>query len=402
MRKSKLCLLVIIIFLTTIPDYILAQTSNDNKGNITLKGISDSTNRKKQSENILRTVNDLKSGNWQDVLSSFMQLSISDLTGDNKALNFKANLFVLKVKADSNLLIDSNYIKQRFSRNFQFDFSLKLDSQYTFKGFQAGFTWAIINKRDSTVISFANTPVDAYFSRAQGELQNAAIRFRESLLINGDLPGDKVSLVKDVNEKINNMLEENGFVKTSLFPKEFQPFLGQEYDDHLSKADSFFNIELEKLRLKPLLALTINSAFQNKEKAFSNATAQIVYLKGIKSKRSKTELDIRSNLTVKDTLVIQNERRTEFKSTAGINLSLLQSKTGKSIIEFKPYFEYNSILTKPYITEKRDNFLANAELRLRILDNLWLPLSIKYDINNGKFLGFLDIAFNFNAFKSQK
>src|SRR5688572_12827000 len=124
--------------------------NNGNIGNTKLK----------ESETLTRTVNDLKTGNWQDVLSSFFQLAISDLTGESKSLSFKARLYALKLKADSTLLIDTNLVKQKFARNFQFDFALKLDTQYHFKGFQAGFTWALINKRDSIAISFVNTALD--------------------------------------------------------------------------------------------------------------------------------------------------------------------------------------------------------------------------------------------------
>ena len=54
------------------------------------------------------------------------------------------------------------------------------------------------------------------------------------------------------------------------------------------------------------------------------------------------------------------------------------------------------------LQRKKDKFMANADLRLRIFENFWLPLTIKYDLDKGKFLGFLDIEFNFDAFKKQK
>ncbi len=361
------------------------------------------TNSKKQSENILRTVNDLKTGNWQDVLSSFLQLSFSDLTGEKKAVSFKANLFALKVKADSNLLLSDNYVKQKFSRNFQFDFFLNLDTLYKFKGFRAGFSWAIVNKRDSSVVSYANTELDRYFSNAQRELSIAANAYRESLLDDKrKLSAENAAKVIEVRAKTNKILEDNFFVAKDEYPSEIQNFLDDTYITNFEKADSLFKDKLERLRLKPLLTLSLNSTFQNKEKAFSNGSAQIVYLQGFKTFQTKTEFDIRSSLTIKDTLVVSTDRRTEFNSSAGINFTLLESKKGKTIIVFKPYFEYKSILTKLYSAEKKEKFMANADLRFRILENFWLPLTIKYDLEKGKFLGFLDIELNFSAFKKQK
>lgn len=369
---------------------------------VSLKNIA-SADPKKQSENNVRTVNDLKTGNWQNVISSFLQLSFTDLAGDNKALNFKAGLFALKAKADSNLLLDHNYVRQKFSRNFQFDFSLKLDTGYRFKGLQAGFSWALINKRDSTVVSFANTALDNYYSAAQEALQIAAVRFRNSLLdASGTIPAGKQALYKEVTAKINKVLDEKGFVAKASYPAEFQVFLDDSFNTNLEKADILFAKELAKLRIAPLLTLSVNSTFQNKDRAFSNGAARLVYLQGIKTKRSKTELDIRSSITVKDTLVVTTQRRSNFNTSTGINFALLESGTGKSIVEFKPYFEYNSILTKLYSGEKKDVFMANADLRIRVFENFWLPFTLKYDLKKGRFFGFLDVEFNFGAFKKQK
>jgi hypothetical protein len=98
-------------------------------------------------------------------------------------------------------------------------------------------------------------------------------------------------------------------------------------------------------------------------------------------------------------MLVTSQRRADIKASGGINFSLIKSKTQKSILEFKPYIEYLAILTTPIGDEKKNLFSANADFRLRITDNLWLPLTIAYDLNKKNFLGFLNVAFNFNAFK---
>jgi hypothetical protein len=351
----------------------------------------------------IRTVNDLKTGNWQDVLTSFFQLGLSDLTGAAKTLNFKANLFALKVKADSNLLIDRHYKKQTFARNFQFDFGLKLDSSYKFKGFNSGFTWAVINKRDSSVASFINTKLDEFYGNSQVAISDALDNFTKSLYDIGDTAMSTKNLehYKKVKTQIDEIQDKGYFVPANRFPKEFIPFISQEYAKNLKEAEKGFNEEMEKLRTKPLMTLSVNTSFENKERSFNNGSAQLIYLQGIKSKRAKTEIDIRAFASIKDTTVVKTERRSIFKSTAGINFTLLQVD-GKSIIEFKPHMEYNAILSKPYASEEKSVFLANADFRLRIFDNFWLPLTIKYDIENSNFLGFLDIAVNMDVLKSKK
>lgn len=374
----------------------------DVHSQVSLKSVANA-DAARQSEKLVRTVNDLKTGNWQSILSNFLQLAFKDIAGNNKSLSFKASLFAIKAKADSNLLLDRNYVRQKFARNFQFDFALKLDTGYRFKGMQAGFTWAIINKRDSSVVSFANTELDKYYSAAQESLAVAALKFRRSLIISGDtVPASKKKLYNEVMDKIRKVLDEKGFVAKSEYPAEFQAFLDDSFNTNLETADKLFAKEMAKLRTAPLLTLSVNSTFQNKDRAFSNGGAGLVYLQGIKTKRTKTEMDIRAAVDIRDTLVVTTQRRSRFNASAGINFALLENKDGQSLIEFKPHLEYNSILTKPIGTEKRNVFMANADLRIRVFQNFWLPLTIKYDVEKGRFFGFLDIEFNFNAFKSTK
>jgi hypothetical protein len=394
-------IVLVVSFFLLEKNHLFAQAKN--KSDLNTTNIADSANPKKQSENIIRTANDLKTGNWQDVLSSFLQLSFSDLTGSNKALNFKTTLLALKVKADSSLLIDSNYKRQQFARNFQFDLSLNLDSQYKFKGFQAGFTLAIINKRDSTVLSLVHTLVDSLFLVGQTELQNAFIAFQESVSDSTHhIRADKKQLFAAVKQKMQDNLRLSGFTETKDFPAEFKPFLKKSYDDNIRKANDLFNIELAKLRTKPLLTLSVNSTFKNDQQAFHNGQAQLIFLQGIKTARSSTEIDLRVSANVRDTLLITTQRRADFKASGGINFSLIKTNTQKSILEFKPYFEYFALITTAIGDERKTKFSANADFRLRITDNLWLPLTITYDWNQKNFLGFLNVDFNFTAFKKQK
>lgn len=397
----KIILLVICLFAFTKSSF-----SQANK-NASVTGIADSANQKKQAENILRTANDLKSGNWQDVLSSFLQLSVSDLTGTNKSLNFKSTLFALKAKADTTLWVDKKYVSEKFARNFQFDFSLKLDSSYRFNGFQGGFTWAIINKRDSSVFSLVNSLADSLYLVSANYLQLAFISFQQSITdpITGQIKADKLQLFKDIKQKFEDAYSKAISVSSKLFPPEFQiflaPYVKKGYDDNVKRADSMLNIELDKLRTKPLLTLSVNSTFKNDQQAFNNGDAQFVYLQGIKTKKSITELDIRLSGNIRDTVIVSKERRADAQLSAGINFSLFQGNSQKSFFEFKPYLEYKSVLTRLIGSEKKNLFSANADLRLRLTDNLWLPFTIKYDFNKKNFLGFLNIAFNFNAFKNK-
>lgn len=367
----------------------------------TAKSIQAESN--KQAKTLIRTENDLKSGNWQDILASFFQLGLSDLATNNGALEFKANLFALKAKADSTLLIDTNYVKHNFSRNFQFNFSLKLDTQYHFNGLKAGFTYALINKRDSSVLNLLKTPADGYFIAFMDSLQFVVNRFDISLRKEGQIfKSEKDSLLAQKVKQILDTQLETGTFNSKAFPKEFLAFANFEIiDKNFHLFDSLYNDELGRLRQRPFLSISTNASFLDKPGLLSDGKVELVYLQGLTKKGRNLELDVRAGMTMTDTTVNNQKNRIEFSSTGGCNWAIITSRNNinKSLVEFKPHFEYSSILRGVYPGEKKEKFLANAELRIRIMDNLWLPLTLKYDLKDHNFLGFLKVSFNMNAFK---
>jgi hypothetical protein len=346
-----------------------------------------------QSKELIRTANDLKSGNWQDVLASFFQLAAGDITGKDHALSFKANLFAIKAKADSTLLVDTNYVRQKFARNFQFDFSLKLDTAYHFNGFKAGFTWALLNKRDSTVVQFFNN----YSLQFNRSLQIVLVAYRASLSNSSggfNSPEDSLKY-KKVKDAIDKGFAEGTFA-SDVFPKNFRD---PRLDILYKNSDSTLRDFLKKVAMQPLLTLSAKGNF-DKQKGFLNGgDAELVYLQGLSIKSGgRIESDLRANIGVKDTVLnTKTIRRTVFDIKAGFNISWV--KNNKSIFEFKPYAEYKSILKGTIPGEKKESFYASGEFRLRVTDNLWVPLTIKYDVKKGNFLGFLNVSLNMNAFK---
>lgn len=357
-----------------------------------------------QAKALIRTENDLKSGNWQDVLASFFQLGIQDITSQNRAIEFKANLFALKAKTDSTLLIDTNYIKQNFSRNFQFNFALKLDSQYRFNGAKVGFSYAIINRRDSSLLNLMNTPADTYFIQFMDSLQFVLNRYEMSFPKEGSFfknPKDSI-LYFETKAIITRQLESGERFNPKLYPKAFLQFANFDIiEKNYRMFDSLYQIELAKVRQRPLLTLSAYGTFINEPGIFSEGKAELIYLQGLTKKGRNLELDVRASINMVDTITAKLTKRVEIKSTAGCNWAIVTARNNinKSLVEFKPHVEYSYIPKGLYQNEKKEVFSANAELRIRVMDNLWVPLLIKYDLSNKNFLGFLKVALNMNAFK---
>ncbi|MDR6464219.1 hypothetical protein [Chryseobacterium sediminis] len=382
MKTNKLLLFtLILIFFNMLP--------LNGQNNIDLK----------QKTNIARkTVNSSKTGNWNDVFTNFMQLAAKNLAGDNKSFEYKTTIFAIKSKADSTLLIDENYVKESFSRNFQINMGLNLDNDYKFKGFSYGFDWALINKRDLSVNTLVNGETAKLYEKYFDMLTKSREKYNEDLRKNKD--PDIKKKINQIQDAIGNNADEY-IIPIDLFPKDFIKYLPSDYQDTRKYFLEVYEQELDAIKRKPLLKIGFNSNFQKNTKFLDEFDANLVYLQGLKSKKgSKLEIDFRNQFKAKDSITTSVIKRKEFSSQLGLNISIWETNE-KSIVELKPNFEYKRIVSGIMEDEKNDQFLANADLRIRILKNLWVPLILKYDIKNNNLFGFLNVSFNFDAMKKE-
>lgn len=343
------------------------------------------------SDEVYKSMQEMKSGNWKDVMTDFMQAAVKDLTGEKKSFQYKASIFSIKSKADSTLLTDYNYTKETFSRNFQVAIGLNLDNDYKFTGFEYGFDWAIINKRDLSVAKPAQS--------LQKMFQDSNLLLIEKLQLYKEKINDSKEFLR-VKKIIDDALDKGEYIPRENLPEEFLSLLPDSYNDTSVRFEKEFNEEIEKIKMRPLLTLGFRSNFRKDAKFLDEFNADLVYLQGLKSKNnSKLEIDFRNRFSAKDSITTSIIKRKEFSSQLGLNISVLK-KGNKSLIEFKPNFEFKRVISGLMDEEKNNQFLANADLRLRVLKNLWIPLVLKYDIENNNLFGFLNVSFNFEAIKN--
>jgi len=344
----------------------------------------------------VRTANDLKTGNWQDVLTNFFQLGLNDLTSSNKSFSFKSSLFALKLKTDPSLVVDTQYVKHSFDRNFQFNFSLGIDSSYKLNGYSAGFTWAAINKRDTTLINLTKSKTDSAWASAYNTLNRAIISYRtRKWALRTSQDSADAATVKTL---VDNMMSAGNF-NPNAFPSDFMSDLNASNSmQALNGVYTAFTDAKAATQQKALLTFSFNTAF-TKRSTFDSAQLGVIFLQGLTKKGNPLELDIRANLVVKDTAINNDRYRTVFTSSGGMNCVLIKNKAQASILEFKPYVEYNKTFSGLFPGEKAEYFYANADLRLRVTKNIWVPITIKYDVKAGSFLGFLNVSANFSALR---
>jgi len=334
-----------------------------------------------------------KSGNYKDILSSIFQLGATNLTSDNKNIEFNATLFGIKSIFNSHILEDKYFKRERFSRNLQFNAKLNLDEQFKYNGVSGGITYALINKRDKDVADFANTALEFGWSFLADEISAIQSKFVEEITnsamdISVEIDSLDAATKILVNKEFDKIDKSNIYFEKIIteFEKRNKSIKLKNYVEnlHLLKDNLYSEIEKKPLWTVSLLGTT-NDKGDNKKVSFVS-----VFLKGFKH----FELDIQSKLIYSDTLINTSLKRIESKSSAGVNYKMFQ-RGEESVFEVKLYMEYNAILKNVFEDEKKNAFLASSDLRLRVTDDLWIPLTIKYDIEKSNFLGFLNITYNF-------
>ncbi len=353
--------------------------------------------------------NEIATGNYKDIFNSFFQLAIDRLTSDTKELNFTTNPFAVMAKMDSNLYRDDNYFHYRHLRKLNISVAGKLDSNYKFNGFSAGIKYALVNKRDETVsrafladvlhdslmmeLTQINTEMAKFIATLQG--------IEKQKKVNGDFK--KFTKGEAGFDELDSELQE--FIKTIIAEKKLT-HLENEIDsdpgfNFYENARDIYDKIKKSYNNKLLWTAGIHDTTYNDEFMFSNIVFSSELVKGVikPSAACNMEINLLSTLQLTDDTLIAGRdlSRTVFNFEPGLNLVLKGAQSDKSYLEFKLSGAYWHIFSKLYMNEKRDNLTMNGTLRIRVLNDIWVPLEIKYDPETGNLFGFLTLKANFTG-----
>ena len=365
-------------------------------------------NAQQKTPNPVFTADSLATGNYKDVLNSFFQFAFEKMTSPNKELKFTGTPFAVMAKLDTTLLVDTLYTKYRTLRNLNYMFSLRLDSSFKFNGFASGIKYAIINKRDETVSrAFLNT------------LRNNA-RSKQLFALN-DLIMAKISAMPN---PASPMMEYTGFrhgltnfnglskalqdtilavAATSDATRELGETLKRNSDFNLKQtADSIYQDLRSNFNQNLLWTVGVTDTTYKDQFMFSNVVFHTELIKGLnKFSESKNdlELNIRSQLQLADdTLQLKRDlKRAIFNFEPGINWAIKTKYTRKSYLELKFSGGYYYNFGQLYAGEERNRLFFNGTIRLRVMNDIWVPVEIKYDPRNGNLFGFINVRANFKA-----
>lgn len=348
-----------------------------------------------------------KSGNYKDIFSSFFQLASENFDPKTKSLNFNSTLFAIKSQANPELLKDINIRQAGFSRNFQFNVKLDMDNDYKYKGFTGGFTFAIINGRDKSLAILT----DSKYGELHEKFKKMLVSVRKELVTEMSSLGDperqkatddldeEIENIKNAKEPTNSSICNNIIAKYDKSNSILEGYSDKDIKTLVSHLKKLKDLEYEKIDAKPLWTVSADGT-ANTEGKFNKASFGTIFLVG--NKKAWNEIDLRAKLTYTDTLKLEHLPRTGFNANAGMNFKIGKDSSQKSYFEVKIYGEYNAIFNNLIAEEKKNNFLANSDIRIRLTDDLWIPITVKYDTNKANFLGFLNVTYNFNPLSNKK
>jgi len=359
--------------------------------------------------------NALSSGNNKDVLSRFFQLAFGDLTGPSKTLSLTGNPYALMLKKNPLLSIDKYYSRYQPLRRSNFNFGLKVDSNYKFNGFTSGLKYAIVDQTDATTSKFVawslkKDPVHLerkvlveklrVYAENIGDINKkvAFVQATNAFLQTANTPYSKLD--PDFRQVIDIIIQENGLNKLGdvLHNAPDQPL---RIHDSLSFANLSQAIKSDWLWTLSVADTTYRDKFQ-----FASINLRTDVIKGLgqhaKGQNSfELNADMIYNFSTDSLKSARNLDRQILSGEIGLNWVVRSAFTDKSYFEFKLSGSYSGIVshTSPFDSQT-DMITLNATARIRVYADIWVPVEIKYDPNTGNVFGLLNVKANFTALES--
>ena len=367
--------------------------------------------------------NSLASGNTKDILTSFFQLAFDNLTGPKKSINFNSNPFAIMLKENPGLAVDSNYYKYRRLRKLNFNFGLNLDTSFKMDGFTLGFKYALINRRDTTTspVLLDGLQKDSLNQDIQA-LELKILNFQnDSLPTTGVDPARKDSnilLRRLLKANLNKMRSDSPYIPFANLDPYFKKtvtrialynglqfflrFIQSNPAMSIQKSlDENFTALKKTIKYAPLWTVSLTDTATKNQLLFSNITLATQYSKGVFKLRtgSNLELDIRASVKFSEdsSQKSRNLQRDILIVEPGINWVVRNKSNDHSQLEFKLGGSYIHNFNRLYTDEKRDQLMFSGIFRVRLINDIWIPLEFKYDPSNGNVFGFLSVKANFTG-----
>jgi hypothetical protein len=378
---------------------------------VTTAGICYGQNNSSEEVKPILTADSLASGNVKDILTSFFQLAFNHLTSPDKELNFNSNPFAIILKSNPGLAKDTYYYKYRALRKTNFSFGIKLDSSFRFNGFSSGVKYALIDQRDSSTskLLFQNLRNDN-LGKERDQLQLKLVEYANTIQNINEKKKFNAAIRDFFNKDtpFNNLSDslKAAVKKIIADDKESYPVISDIIENNPSSnmvTEERKVYESLKNQIKDDLLWTIgvsDTTYKN-QFFFSNILLKTELLKGIgRPKRgSNWEFNVQAGLNFADDTLRKGRdlKRSILSFEPGFNWVVRNKSNDHSFLEFEFSGSYTHNFGSLYAGGKRDSLTFNGTIRVRIIDDIWIPLEIKYDPESGNVFGFINIRANFSG-----
>ena len=351
----------------------------------------------------------LRSSNTKDILTSFFQVALNNLIGENKEISFNSNPYAILLKRNPNLSKDIYYTRYKPLRKLNIQFGVRLDSSFNFNGFSSALKYSIIDQTDASTSRYISDKLKTDKLRMERNILFSSI----TEYLKKDFTGSD-SQLEIFNTNRNSFAND---VPLNQLDTAFQAVVFQIVKDkNLTLVDQFLDknqghsfkeydsLNFDKLKnsIKKNLLWTIGINDSTYKDKFELANIAIVteLSKGIFEPEpgdNNLEVNIKAMYTFSNDTVrkVRNLDRKLFSFESGLNWVIRNKTTDQPFFEIKFSGSYYRNFGNLYLNEKRDSLTINGTARIRVYNDIWIPLEVKYDPKTGKIHGFLNIKANF-------
>ena len=352
------------------------------------------------------TADSLAGGAWKDIFTSFFNLAVKDLTGPQKAVTLNTNPYAIMLKHNDSLAKYKYYKKYSYLRRLNISAGAGLDSSYRFNGLSLGLSYALVNNRDYTINK--RFLVDALKEPGTVELfkLNRVLNAARSVVAPAQRDSFRVEYEKFINDSSFTLSKmDTNFKKILLKAAKSFPALKKLLSDPNFSLYKYKNLAYDSLKTiyanKALWTLGASDTSYSDGYLLKNVQIVSEYLKGFLNPLNtyNLQLDLKATLNfLDDTLRTgRNIGRQVFIFEPGVNLTLTGKNSKQSWLEFKLSGSHSNIWKGLYNKETQIVNTINGTLRIMVFNNIWIPITIKYDPKSGNVFGFLNVSANFTS-----
>lgn len=349
----------------------------------------------------------------RDVFVKYFQIAANNIFGESRSITFNTSPYTLITELNPKLKNSRSYKDLSWLRKTNITAGLKLNENFSFNGFTSELKFALIDKTDPSTNNLFSEWLSKDSFRVSIDLLrtkiNQSLRKITDPVATANIDSSKVQFLYRKSISFAETSDEFKNLVDSIFTDDNDPKLNEIKNWILKNRTELVSTAIkdrnskykDMLKKNSLWVIGINDSTYKDKFKFSSISVFSQFTKGISRPNtgSNWEINISSILSyVSDsTLAERNLKRVVFEAKPLLNYVLRDKENNYSLLEFALGASYVHRFMGKYIGEEKNTLYADAVLRIRLKDDIWLPLEIKYDPKNGNIFGLLSAKINFNS-----